>query len=179
MHNLFATQHTTHHSTFASPLGSMLITASAQGLRGVWFQGQAHGPDWPDLTVNAPTPPHPALALAQTWLLNYFQRQPTGELPPLDGSVGTEFQRAVWRQLLTIPTGATRSYGDIAQALGKPQASRAVGAAVGRNPWSLLVPCHRVVGSTGALTGYAGGLARKKALLALEGTPGHTTGQLL
>ena len=78
---------------------------------------------------------------------------------------GTDFQQAVWAELAAIPAGQTRTYGDVAAALGKPSASRAVGAATGRNPISIIVPCHRLVGATGALTGYAGGLARKRWLL--------------
>ena len=87
---------------------------------------------------------------------------------PLDPA-GTAFQLAVWEQLRTIPLGTTTTYGDIAARVGKPQASRAVGAAIGRNPIGIIVPCHRVVGSSGALTGYAGGMDRKIALLTLEG----------
>ncbi|WP_420823075.1 methylated-DNA--[protein]-cysteine S-methyltransferase [Wenzhouxiangella limi] len=81
---------------------------------------------------------------------------------------GTPFQRAVWEYLRSIPYGQSASYGQIARALGRPSAARAVGLAVGRNPWALIVPCHRVIGSNGALTGYAGGLERKRWLLALE-----------
>ena len=88
---------------------------------------------------------------------------------PLDLRGGTAFQQAVWRALLAIPRGQTLSYGALAQRIGKPAAVRAVGAAVGRNPASIVVPCHRVLGQGGALTGYAGGLARKTALLRLEG----------
>jgi len=87
---------------------------------------------------------------------------------PLDLSHGTAFQQAVWQELRAIPRGATLSYGAISQRLGRPMATRAVGGAVGRNPISVVVPCHRVVGASGALTGYAGGLDRKRALLALE-----------
>ena len=86
---------------------------------------------------------------------------------PLDAQ-GTPFQQAVWRALLAIPSGATTSYGALARALGSPTAVRAVGAAVGRNPLSVVVPCHRVLGADGSLTGYAGGLDRKTALLTLE-----------
>jgi methylated-DNA-[protein]-cysteine S-methyltransferase len=84
---------------------------------------------------------------------------------------GSEFQRQVWRALLGIARGQTASYGDIARQIGSPSAVRAVGGAVGRNPLSVIVPCHRVVGSDGSLTGYAGGLERKRALLHLEGVP--------
>jgi methylated-DNA-[protein]-cysteine S-methyltransferase len=86
-------------------------------------------------------------------------------------AAGTPWQQAVWRELQTIDRGATTDYGSLARALGKPQAARAVGAAVGRNPLSVIVPCHRVLGRDGALTGYAGGLARKRGLLSLEGAP--------
>lgn len=164
------------HTTVISPLGRMLLAATPHGLRGVWFEGQAHSPTWPDeahsTAANGTTSDWPmpsVLARTAAWLSLYFEGQPTGDLPPLDPTVGTEFQRAVWQQLQRIPPGATRTYSDLAKALGKPQAHRAVGAAVGRNPWSVLVPCHRVIGSTGALTGYAGGLERKRALLTLEG----------
>ena len=168
----------TDFTVFSSPLGRMLLAANPHGLCGAWFEGQAHGPAWPDEAVTIAAhgasplgvPPHPTvLGHTVAWLTRYFQGQPTGDWPALDTAQGTDFQRAVWQQLLTIDPGTTRSYGSIALALGKPQASRAVGAAVGRNPWSVLVPCHRVVGSRGAMTGYAGGLPRKLALLALEG----------
>mgnify|MGYP002135066672 CR=1 FL=1 len=86
----------------------------------------------------------------------------------LDLSAGTDFQQAVWQALMRIPLGQTFTYGQLAQAIGKPSASRAVGAAVGRNPISILIPCHRVIGSQGQMTGYAGGLWRKEALLQLE-----------
>ena len=86
---------------------------------------------------------------------------------PLD-FMGTEFQKSVWEALLTIPFGETRSYGEIARQIGRPTASRAVGAANGKNPISIIAPCHRVIGSTGELTGFAGGLAAKQYLLAIE-----------
>jgi methylated-DNA-[protein]-cysteine S-methyltransferase len=108
---------------------------------------------------------------ASRQLLAYF----AGELQrfdlPLDLSVGTPFQQSVWQALLTIPLGTSQSYGDLAKRLDKPQAVRAVGAAVGRNPVSIIVPCHRILGAGGQLTGYAGGLWRKQVLLKLEGHP--------
>ena len=109
------------------------------------------------------------LVRAAAQLRRYFDGNEVSFDIPLD-LLGTEFQRAVWAALLRIPAGATRSYGDIAREIAAPQAVRAVGAAVGRNPLSVIVPCHRVVGSDGSLTGYAGGLERKQALLALEGS---------
>jgi methylated-DNA-[protein]-cysteine S-methyltransferase len=151
---------------FESPLGTMLLAASAQGLAGVWFEGQRHGPDsrgWPD------DPQHPVLREAIAQLHAWFAGERTHFDLPLDLQAGTPFQRDVWDALRAIPRGATTSYAQLARALGRPQAARAVGAAVGRNPCSIVVPCHRVLGSGGSLTGYAGGLARKTALLQLEG----------
>jgi len=152
-------------ATFNSPLGTMTLAASTQGLCGVWFDGQQHQPDprhWEVL------PTHPVLQAAATQLAAYFAAQRARFTLPLDLSLGTPFQQSVWQRLQAIPYGVTQSYGEIARYLGQPAASRAVGAAVGRNPLSIIVPCHRVVGSNGALTGYAGGLERKIALLQLE-----------
>ena len=162
---------TLQRHTIASPLGLLLLAASEHGLAGIWFDDQQHRP--PDATVAAwrENPQHPLLQQAAQQLGAYFQ-SPGATQPfdlPLDLSAGTAFQQAVWRALLDIPTGETRSYGQVAQAVGKPSAVRAVGAAIGRNPLGIIVPCHRVVGSNGALTGYAGGLHRKTALLAREG----------
>ncbi len=148
-----------------TPLGPMTLAATERGLAGAWFDGQAHHPG----ELAAPEQPH------QRWLLQgaaelqaYLAGRRTAFGVPLDPQ-GTAFQQAVWRQLCAIPHGAVSNYGALAQALGKPQAARAVGAAVGRNPLSVVVPCHRVLGRDGSLTGYAGGLPRKQALLALEG----------
>jgi len=152
-------------TTFNSPLGPMTLAASAQGLCGVWFDGQAHQPDPQHWEVQ---PAHPVLQAAATQLAAYFAAKAARFALPLDLSLGTPFQQTVWERLQAIPYGVTQSYGEIARYLGQPAASRAVGAAVGRNPLSIIVPCHRVVGSKGALTGYAGGLERKIALLQLE-----------
>ncbi len=155
----------TAQATIATPLGAMLLARTATGLAGAWFEGQQHHPG----TIDAPErPDDPLLAGAARRLVRYFAEGGNADGIRLDLH-GTPFQRAVWHVLLTIPAGRTTSYGDIARALGKPAAGRAVGAAVGRNPVSVIVPCHRVVGRDGALTGYAGGLSRKQALLALEG----------
>jgi methylated-DNA-[protein]-cysteine S-methyltransferase len=99
----------------------------------------------------------------------YLRGERSGFDLPLDLSAGTAFQQSVWQALLRIPRGKTTSYGSLARTIGNVQAVRAVGAAVGRNPLSVAVPCHRVLGSDGGLTGYAGGLERKTALLRLEG----------
>jgi len=148
------------------PLGPMIVAATPRGLAGVWFAGQRHLPDhagWPH------APAHPLLVRAVAQLGDYFAgRRATFDLP-LDLQGGTPFQQSVWRALLAIPSGRTTSYGSLSRDVGRPAAVRAVGAAVGRNPLSVVVPCHRVLGSDGSLTGYAGGLERKTALLKLEG----------
>lgn len=152
----------------ASPLGPLTLAATARGLALVWFDDQAHRSD----SVEAPElPDHPHLALAAQELARYWQHPRAAFTVPLDPQ-GTPFQHAVWRILRGIAPGTLCSYGDIARQVQRPGAalpSRAVGAAVGRNPLGIIVPCHRVVGTGGALTGYAGGLHRKEALLALEG----------
>ena len=151
---------------YESPLGRMLLAATDKGLAGVWFVGQRHGPD---ATGWSEDPSHPVLRQAVAQLADYFSGQRTRFDLPLDLQAGTPFQQSVWAALLAIPPGGTTSYAQIGRQLGRPQAARAIGAAVGRNPVSIVVPCHRVLGTAGALTGYAGGLERKTALLRLEG----------
>ena len=168
--NLSARLSSILYSVRPSPLGPMLLATGPQGLSGIWFVGQQHFPDysaWQDDDA------HPALLSAHEQLLAYFEARLESFDLPLQFLGGTPFQQAVWRALQDIPFGETTTYGDIAQRIGKPQAVRAVGAAIGRNPWSVVVPCHRVVGANGALTGYAGGLDRKKHLLALEAHVNH------
>lgn len=151
---------------YDSPLGRMIVAATDQGLAGVWFDGQQHQPDhsgWPH------QPDHPVLVQALAQLAQYFAGQRNRFDLPLDLRGGTAFQQSVWAALLGIPAGATTSYSDLSSRIGKPKAVRAVGAAIGRNPVSIVVPCHRVVGTNGSLTGYAGGLERKSALLRMEG----------
>lgn len=153
-------------ATLDSPLGPMRVAASPQGVCGVWFEGQRHQPDastWP-IAAN-----HPLLQQARTQLTEYFTGLRRQFDLPLDLSAGTPFQQAVWHALLSLPFGKTCSYGALSAQLGRPTAVRAVSSAVGRNPLSIVVPCHRVLGANGALTGYAGGLDRKAALLKLEG----------
>jgi methylated-DNA-[protein]-cysteine S-methyltransferase len=133
-------------------------------LAGVWFEGQKHHPgaiDAPELADD------PLLSRAAAQLEAYFAGTSDTFDVPLDLH-GTEFQRAVWKALIAIPPTGTSSYGKLAKALGSPTAVRAIGGAVGRNPVSVIVPCHRVLGSDGSLTGYAGGVDRKRALLMLE-----------
>jgi methylated-DNA-[protein]-cysteine S-methyltransferase len=148
----------------ASPLGAMLLARTELGLAGVWFERQKHHPP----EIDAPERgDDPLLAATAQQLRDYFAGARSDFDVPLDLQ-GSDFQCAVWRALLRIAPGTTSSYGRIARELGVPSASRAVGAAVGRNPVSIIVPCHRVVGSSGALTGYAGGLDRKASLLRIE-----------
>jgi methylated-DNA-[protein]-cysteine S-methyltransferase len=148
----------------ATPLGEMLLVASAAGLAGAWYDGQRHHPGRLELPID---PAHPHLLAAAAALRRHAQTGDAGVLPPL-APTGTAWQREVWALLCAIPPGGVLRYGEIAARLGRPRAARAVGAAVGRNPLSVLVPCHRVLGAGGALTGYAGGLERKAALLRLE-----------
>jgi methylated-DNA-[protein]-cysteine S-methyltransferase len=150
---------------FDSPLGPLTAAATSKGLAGLWFDGQAHHPG----TLQAPeNRRHPVLAQARRELAAYWKDPAAGFTVPLDVQ-GTDFQRQVWRALLKIRPGATSTYGAIATRAGRPAAVRAAGAAIGRNPVSIIVPCHRVLGRDGSLTGYAGGLGRKQALLEREG----------
>jgi len=163
-----------HHHTVQTRtntlLGPVRLAASPAGLSGLWFEGQRHEPThqlygvaaWPD------APDHPVLQSAAAQIQHYLAGKRADFDLPLDLSGGTPFQQSVWRALLAIGRGATTSYGALSQQLGNPRAVRALGAAVGRNPLSVVVPCHRVVGMDGSLTGYAGGLDRKRALLTLE-----------
>ena len=161
----------TVRSTAPSPLGTLTLAASPRGLVGVWFGDQAH---LPALTAWPVQADHPVLMQTARELDAYFVRQDFRFTIPLDLAYGTAFQQQVWKCLLDIAPGDTTTYGAISQRLGKPKAVRAVGGAVGRNPIGIIVPCHRVIGADGTLTGYAGGLDRKVALLALERpTTGH------
>jgi len=153
-------------TTMRSPVGVLTLVASDVGLVAVL---------WPEddprrvrLEAAPKDAEHDVLKVAMAQLQEYFASARREFDLPFDVR-GTAFQKQVWEQLLAIPYGETRSYGDIARRLGKPAASRAVGAANGRNPLSIVVPCHRVIGTSGTLTGFAGGLEAKRALLELEG----------
>ena len=148
-----------------TPLGPMTLAATARGLAGAWFDAQSHHPGVLQAEVDAA---HPVLVQAARELAEYFAGTRQTFDVTLDAQ-GTAFQHRVWQALRRIHRGQLHTYGAIAQQLGLPAAARAVGAAVGRNPLSVIVPCHRVVGRDGSLTGYAGGLPRKQALLVLEG----------
>ena len=150
---------------FPSPLGPMLVIASDEGLLGIHFEGERHEPVLHDAWLHDPD--DPLLLRAQTELDEYFAGSRRDFDLPL-AAVGTAFQRDVWRAIAGVPFGATISYRELALRAGRPQSVRAAGAATGRNPWTIVVPCHRIVGTDGSLTGYAAGLGRKRELLALE-----------
>ncbi len=149
-----------------SPLGAIVLAASDEGLAGLWFEDQRHLPDFMSWPV---ADSHPVLDQARTEIQSYFAGISRTFLTPRVPAWGTTFQKQVWEVLMAIPVGQTTTYGAIAAQLQNPKAVRAVGAAVGRNPWSIIVPCHRVLGADGGLTGYAGGLVRKIDLLRREG----------
>ena len=155
---------TTYWLTVESPIGPLLLTADDDGITGLHMDGAAHGPSHPraDGVEDAPR-----FAEARRQLEEYFAGDRTDFDLPLKPS-GTPFQQEVWAALQTIPYGEVRSYGEIAAQIGRPSASRAVGLANGRNPIAVIVPCHRVIGASGSLTGYGGGLHRKRILLDLE-----------
>jgi methylated-DNA-[protein]-cysteine S-methyltransferase len=151
-------------STHETPVGRLTLVAGPHGLRTIAFPG--HGEP---VHSKPPDPGHPVLAAACAQLEEYFAGSRQAFDLPLDlGDQGTPFQRSVWRELTKIPFGATVSYGDVARAIGRLDRIRAVGGAVGRVPVPIVVPCHRVIGSSGDLVGYGGGLPRKRALLELE-----------
>ncbi len=153
-----------------SPLGRLLLTRQGHDLLGVWFSDQAGIPTW---ASDAPrVPADGVLAEAVRQLDRYFAGRQTSFDLPLRLYGGTPFQQSVWRALQAIPYGQTTSYAVVSQSIGRPAAVRATGGAIGRNPLGIVIPCHRVVGSHGALTGYTGGLDRKRALLALEAAHG-------
>lgn len=152
-----------------SPLGPMILAATTEGLSGAWFEGQRHGPSDARMQHWIPNASNPLLQETTDQLHAYFAGQLTRFDLPLDLSAGTPFQQSVWQALLNVTASQTQSYGGLAQQLNNPKAVRAVGSAVGRNPVTIIVPCHRILGAGGQLTGYAGGLWRKEALLKLEG----------
>lgn len=152
------------YSTFKSSLGIITLQANDKGLQGCWFETHTTCPD----NLGELQPEQPILQQAQQELTEYFAGHRKDFTVPL-APHGTEFQKKVWRALSTIGFGKTCAYRDLAEQIGKPTAMRAVGAANGRNPISIIVPCHRVIGRDGKLTGYAGGLERKQWLLLHEG----------
>ncbi len=169
---------------YPSPMGDILLAADETGLTGLWFKGQKYFALC--LDKDHQEKKLPVFDLAEKWLDVYFSgREPDFKVPL--HFIGTDFQNEVWEILYTIPYGQTMTYGEIAKRLAakrglKHMSAQAVGGAVGRNEISIIVPCHRVVGSNGSLTGYAGGIEKKIALLKLEGAfkdeffiPKHST----
>lgn len=151
--------------TIDSPVGRLKLVASDEGLAAILWENDP--PGRVRLNILAEDRNHPVLLDAQRQLGEYFAGRRTSFDLRLDFA-GTEFQQKVWKALLEIPFGETRTYGQIARQLGKPNAMRAVGAANGRNPISIIAPCHRVIGADGGLTGFAGGLQVKEYLLGME-----------
>jgi methylated-DNA-[protein]-cysteine S-methyltransferase len=154
-----------------SPVGRLTLAASGKGLAAVLWENDR--PSRVRLQLDERDERHPILVEAERQLTEYFAGGRQQFALPLD-LAGTPFQRQVWEALQTIPFGQTRSYGELARQIGAARAVRAVGAANGRNPVSIVVPCHRVIGATGRLTGFAGGLHTKAWLLDLEGRPDST-----
>lgn len=153
------------HKIVPTPVGKLKLIASNDGLAAILWENDPPGRVRLDVAGEAPD--HPVLKEAERQLADYFAGRRKAFDLELD-FVGTEFQKKVWAALLTIPFGETRTYGDIARQIGAPKAVRAVGAANGRNPISIIAPCHRVLGSNGHLTGFAGGLETKAHLLKHE-----------
>lgn len=161
----------TYFSILESPIGALLVTSNGTAITRVYMQNHKHAepqqPDWQRDDAQ--------FTQTQAQFAAYF----AGELASFDlplAPAGTDFQQQVWQALRSIPFGQTSSYGELAASLGKPKASRAVGMANGRNPISIIVPCHRVIGADGSLTGYGGGIERKRWLLGHEGALGAETG---
>lgn len=153
-----------------SPLGKITIASDGEALVGLWLEGQEHFAS--KLGEAEADPDVPVFAEVRAWLARYFEGRDPGPVPRVNPR-GSAFQQAVWSELARIPYGQLTSYGALARRVEETArrrtSARAVGSAVGRNPISIIVPCHRVVGSSGALTGYAGGVDKKIALLRLEG----------
>lgn len=152
----------THYTTLDSPIGPLLLTSDGASLTRLYMSPFSLNPQWSQ-------EPCPVLEETARQLRAFFQGELKEFTVPLGGQ-GTEFQQTVWKELTRIPYGTTISYGELAKRIGQPSASRAVGLANGKNPISIIVPCHRVIGANGTLTGYGGGLDRKKWLLEHEAT---------
>ncbi len=157
---------------YRSPLGGVTLASDGESLTGLWFDAQKHFPE--TLRAEGAEKALPVFDSADAWLDAYFSGRDPGFTPPLSLR-GSAFRRAVWALLLTIPYGQTTTYGELAARIAaqrgvRRMSAQAVGGAVGHNPVSLIVPCHRVIGADGSLVGYAGGIARKAALLELERT---------
>ena len=156
-------------SALPSRLGEIRVATSPHGIGAVWFPDQRHLPDPAALQAWQVEDTHPLLREAKQQLAAYLEGHLNTFDLPLDLSTGTAFQQAVWTLLTDIPAGASLSYAEVAKRIERPKAVRAVGGAVGHNPISIVVPCHRILGADGSLTGYSGGLERKIQLLQREG----------
>jgi methylated-DNA-[protein]-cysteine S-methyltransferase len=154
-----------YYDTLNTPHGAMLVAATDRGLSGVWFKGQKYFPATQGWTRDAQ---HAVVRRAKKELTEFFAGKRRRFSVALDPE-GTPFQRKVWQAIYGVGFGERITYGELARRAGVAGSARAAGAATGRNPICVVVPCHRIVGANGALTGYAGGLGRKRALLALEG----------
>ena len=163
------------YKVMKSPVGGLKLVASDKGLVAILWEND--NPRRVRLGILSEDENHPTLLETERQLNDYFSGKRKSFSVALDFK-GTEFQKKVWAALLTIPFGETRSYGQIAEQIKSPKAVRAVGAANGKNPISIITPCHRVIGSTGKLTGFAGGLQTKARLLALEGNASLNEGLL-
>jgi methylated-DNA-[protein]-cysteine S-methyltransferase len=156
---------TIHHDEMASPVGRLQLVADADGLRGIWFEHERDPlvipPHWIRVTAAHASAP---ITMARAQLTEYFAGKRRRFDLPLH-PIGTPFQLEVWEELARIPYGVTISYADLATRIGRPRAMRAVGAANGRNPLPIIVPCHRVIGRDGSLTGFSGGVEIKRLLL--------------
>ncbi|MDW8848296.1 methylated-DNA--[protein]-cysteine S-methyltransferase [Erwinia sp. MMLR14_017] len=148
-----------------SPVGVLTLIASDKGVAAILWENE--NPNRVRQMATEEDPAHPVLVETERQLKEYFAGERTTFTVTLD-FIGTEFQKKVWQALVAIPFGETRSYGEIARQIGHPKAVRAVGAANGKNPISIIAPCHRVIGSNGKLTGFAGGLEAKAFLLNIE-----------
>ncbi len=155
-----------YYTVIASPVGELTVAASDAGLSGVYFENHQHPPK-----ERAEWDRHDGARFDEirSWFSAYFEGKALPPFPTFDLNRGTGFQQRVWKALTHIPTGETTTYQEIANRINSPKGVRAVGAAIGKNPLSIIIPCHRVLGSNGKLTGFAGGLERKQWLLVHEG----------
>lgn len=162
----------TYYRHYLTPLGEVTLASDGTALTGLWFVGQKYD-GAAGIVIDSCEIPLSIFQQTEQWLASYFSGEELPQMPAILLN-GSPFQQAVWKVLLTIPWGSTMTYGQIARRMERENpgcrvSAQAVGGAVGHNPVSILVPCHRVVGADGSLTGYAGGLERKRILLQLEG----------
>ncbi len=165
------------HAIAPTTIGDLTFVADDNALRAIYFQGHWTNPGEEALGKKVPFDSQPVFAKAHTEVEEYLRGERTVFSVALN-PIGSDFQHRVWDILAGIPYGETRTYGDIARELGSPNLARLVGGAVGSNPVSIIIPCHRVIGSNGSLTGYAGGLERKRMLLELEEPSADVSGKL-